>query len=70
MEVMIGIKPSPGDHESNFKKVGSIQCGFNTKNLYYVKVIGLSMALTALLTLLIPIAAKVKKRYIFSTSKP
>ena len=30
-EVIIGIKPVPGDHESNFKKVGSIPCGFNTK---------------------------------------
>ena len=64
MSVMIGIKPSPGDNESNFKKVGSIPCGFNTENLYYVKVIGLSMALTALLTLLIPIAAKVRTRYL------
>ena len=24
MEVIIEIKPAPGDHESNFKKVGSI----------------------------------------------
>ena len=24
------MKPAPGDHESNFKKVGSIPCWFNT----------------------------------------
>ena len=30
MEVIIGIKPDPGDHESNFKKVGSIPFGFTT----------------------------------------
>ena len=24
MEVIIGIKPAPGEHESNFQKVGSI----------------------------------------------
>ena len=30
MEVIIGIKPAPGDHKSNFKKVGSIPFGFNT----------------------------------------
>ena len=24
------MKPAPGDHESNFKKVGSIPFGFNT----------------------------------------
>ena len=30
LEVIIGIKPAPGDHESNSKKVGSIQFGFNT----------------------------------------
>ena len=24
------MKPSPGDHESNFKKLGSIPCWFNT----------------------------------------
>ena len=29
MEAIIGIKPAPGDHESNFKKVGSIPFGFN-----------------------------------------
>ena len=27
---MIGIKHANGDHESNFKKVGAIPCGFNT----------------------------------------
>ena len=25
------IKPTPGDHEYNFKKVGAILCGCNTK---------------------------------------
>ena len=30
MEVIIGIKPTPGDHESNFKKVGSIPFWFKT----------------------------------------
>ena len=25
------IQPAPGDHESNFKKVGAIPCGCNTK---------------------------------------
>ena len=30
LEVVIGIKPAPGDHKSNFKKVGSIPCGFNS----------------------------------------
>ena len=25
-----GIKPAPGDLESNFKKVGAIPCGCNT----------------------------------------
>ena len=30
MEFKIGIKPARGDHESNFKKVGSIPFGFNT----------------------------------------
>ena len=28
---IIEIKPSNGDHESNFKKVGKIPCGCNTK---------------------------------------
>ena len=28
---MIGIKPNPSDHKSNFKKVGAIPCGCNTK---------------------------------------
>ena len=28
---IIGIKPNPGDDESNFKKVGAIPCGCNTK---------------------------------------
>jgi hypothetical protein len=28
---IIGIKSAPGDHESNFKKVGAIPCGCNTK---------------------------------------
>ena len=28
--VIIGIKPAPSDHESNFKKVGAIPCGCNT----------------------------------------
>ena len=28
--VILGIKPASGDHESSFKKVGSILCGFNT----------------------------------------
>ena len=27
---IIGIKPAPGDHESNLKKVGAIPCGCNT----------------------------------------
>ena len=30
MEFIIGIKPAPGDHESNFKKVGSIPFWFIT----------------------------------------
>ena len=30
LEVIIVIKPDPGDHESHFKKVGSIPFGFNT----------------------------------------
>ena len=30
MEVIIGIKPAPDYHESNFKKAGSISSGFNT----------------------------------------
>ena len=29
MEVIIGIKPAPGNHESNFKKVSSVPFGFN-----------------------------------------
>ena len=28
---IIGMKPAPGDQESNFKKVGAIPCGCNTK---------------------------------------
>ena len=32
---IIGIKPAPGDHESNFKKVGAIPCGCNTKRATY-----------------------------------
>ena len=28
---IIGIKPASGDHESNFKKLGVIPCGCNTK---------------------------------------
>ena len=28
---IIGIKPAPGEHKSNSKKVGTIQCGCNTK---------------------------------------
>ena len=28
---IIGIKPAPGDHESNFNKVDAIPCGCNTK---------------------------------------
>ena len=32
-------KIAPGDHESNFKKVGSIPCGFYTiKPLYVVEI--------------------------------
>ena len=27
---IIGIKPAPGDHESNIKKVDAIPCGCNT----------------------------------------
>ena len=27
---MIGIKPAPGDYESNFKKVSAIPCGCYT----------------------------------------
>ena len=30
MEVKKRIKPAPGDHKSNLKKVGSIPCWFNT----------------------------------------
>ena len=30
LEVIIGIKSAPGDHKTNFKKVGSIPFGFNT----------------------------------------
>ena len=29
LEVIIGIKPATGDHESNFNNVGSIPFGFN-----------------------------------------
>ena len=36
MEVEIGIKPAPSDHESNFKKVGSIPCGFNNMGTRYL----------------------------------
>ena len=53
MEFIIGIKLAPGDHESNFKKVGSVPCGFNTmgtvwfyelfyvvlKNVYILKIV-------------------------------
>ena len=28
---ILGIKPAPGDHESNFKKVGAIPCWCNNK---------------------------------------
>ena len=28
---IIEIKLAPGDHESNFKRVGEIPCGCNTK---------------------------------------
>ena len=28
---IIVIKPAPGDHKSNFKKMGAILCGCNTK---------------------------------------
>ena len=28
---IIEIKPATGNHESNFKKVGAIPCGCNTK---------------------------------------
>ena len=31
LEDIIGIKPTPGDHESNLKKVGAIAFGCNTK---------------------------------------
>jgi hypothetical protein len=31
MADIIGINPTPGDHESNFKKVGAFPCGCNTK---------------------------------------
>ena len=27
---IIGIKPAPGNHKSNLKKVGAIMCGCNT----------------------------------------
>ena len=30
LEVIIGIKPASGNHESNIKRVVSILCGFNT----------------------------------------
>ena len=29
--VLIGIKPVPGDLESNFKNLGAILCGCNTE---------------------------------------
>ena len=29
-KIIIGIKPALGNHESNFKKVNSIQCGLNS----------------------------------------
>ena len=28
---LIGIKPAPGDNESNFRKMGALPCGCNTK---------------------------------------
>ena len=31
---IIGIKPTSGDHESNFKKVGAIPCGCNTNGTH------------------------------------
>ena len=34
---IIGIKPAPGDHESNFKEVGAIPCGYNTKRTKFNK---------------------------------
>ena len=39
LEVIIGIKPAPGDHESNFKKVGSIPFGFNTMGTVKIDVV-------------------------------
>ena len=33
---IIGIKPAPGDHESNFLKVGSIPCGCNTNGTIFI----------------------------------
>ena len=33
MEVIIGIKFAPSDHESNFKKVGLIPSGFHTMGI-------------------------------------
>ena len=39
MVVIIGIKQAPSDHESNFKKVGSIPCWFNIKNIFEYKMI-------------------------------
>ena len=33
----LGIRPAPGNHESNFRKVGSIPCGFKTmENIEYI----------------------------------
>ena len=48
--MIIGIKPAPGDHESNFKKVGSIPwepcyayneivLSPNHNNLYYKQIV-------------------------------
>ena len=39
LQVIIGIKPAPGDHESNFKNVGSILFGFNTLRILEYKTI-------------------------------
>ena len=41
LKVMTGKKNVPGDHKSNFKKVGSIPCGFNTMGTLSLSIVGL-----------------------------
>ena len=47
---IIGIKPAPGDHESNFMKVGAIPCGCNTKwsNMVGENIIGVPFVIFAI----------------------